>query len=215
MTNNNISKTLLAKIEERAKQRFSCTSSGDAIDKIQSLASSELTDCGVILLRRTVNQGSGYRTLLVAALESENKLHAAVTWAAEVRASLLEPEAADLYLFLSIQDITDDVAARIESSEQFCRKYVTRADVDFINTLDRSFLAAPYGSKSAETTKEAKTSETGLADPLSNSFIETERVHPWFDAKEQQEWRSILLSGNTGRDLAEQLLTGLITVDDI
>lgn len=196
---------LLIHIVDRAGQRFSSETQSSEVEKVRELASAALQDFGVIFLKRTANNGTGKRTLLVAALPDSDALPLAIRWAAEVRSSLPEPETADLFLFLQILHITDDIAAQVEADEQFCRKYVIRPNETIASMLDRSFLAPVY---SPPTTADSSTAPiTALSDPLAKAFSETAQNHPWFDIKNQQLWRSTLLSGEAGAEIVEHLVT--------
>lgn len=196
---------LLSQIVERAGQRFSSDTQSSEVEKLSELASSELQNFGAIFLKRTSNNSAGKRTLLLAVLPDSDALPSAIRWAAEVRSSLPEPETADLFLFLQILNITDDIAAQVEADEQFCRKYVIRPNETIASMLDRSFLAPVY---SPPTMADSSTAPiTALSDPLAKAFSETAQNHSWFDIENQQLWRSTLLSGEAGAEIVEHLVT--------
>lgn len=205
MTNNSSQmKDLLSQIKERAGQRFNNITNSDQIEKILELANADLNDCSVIFLKRAANPGAGSRTLLVAALPNKEALPSATRWAAEVRANLPEPETADLFLFLIIGNVSDDIAARVEADEQFCRKYVVRPTEKITDMLDRSFLAPVYAPSQIATPGAAPA--TALSDPLAKAFTATMQTHAWFNEHHQQTWRAALLSGVGGPEIVELLL---------
>ncbi|MFZ6820363.1 ABC-three component system middle component 1 [Undibacterium sp. Ji22W] len=204
INNSNQVQDLLNQIVERAGQRFSSDIQSSEVEQVRELASSELKNFGAIFLKRTSNNSAGKRTLLLAVLPDSDALPLAIRWAAEVRSSLAEPETADLFLFLQILNITNDIAAQVEADEQFCRKYVIRPNETIASMLDRSFLAPVY---TPPTTADSSTAPiAALSDPLAKAFSATARDHPWFDSENQQVWRSTLLSGEAGADIVEQLV---------
>lgn len=72
---------------------------------------------------------------------------------------------------------------RIESTEQFCRKYVLRPTETLENFLERTFLAKPN----------AVIKELLSTDPLIKSFLAVQSENNWFNSEEQKKWKEALL----------------------
>ncbi|MGP4956313.1 ABC-three component system middle component 1 [Pseudomonas helleri] len=182
--------TMIAAINARAQGRFVVTS--DRGDLLPSIIDTSKT--GVCRLRR-VGSSSGWRTILIATLDfTSEAVQTAVHWAASVRDQLPEPETADLYMFLMIDGIPSEEAARIETDDRFCRKVVLRADEQANDLLDRTFLAAltPDGQSGT------------IGDPLQTALTSLATKHPW-TGTHLLAWQEILLSGKTGSELAQAL----------
>ena len=152
-------------------------------------------DSATVQLKRINREGAGWRTVLIAAFPFDlAKIQGAFRWAADVRDLLAEPQTADLYMFMLIDGLTSEDAARLEADDRFCRKIVAREQEDVDSFLDRSFLAAlsPVGS-----------SDT-ISDPLLASLGSLGQAHSWV-VPHLDTWRELLLSGKTGVDIAEDL----------
>ncbi len=188
---------LVAAILLRVDGRFSVQAEGPEIRELLALASADLVDRRVIRLRRNNNDHAGWRTLLMASLGSEQELPMANRWAADTRDHLLEPEPADLYMILSVVGITDNDGAGIEANEQFCRKYVFRIEESIEKLLDRTFLGPVI----------AKSDGEAMIDPFIAALLQTSRSHNWLDTDKRESWHRTLLSGKTGSDLFEMLLS--------
>jgi hypothetical protein len=203
MTQFDGTSNISALIKARSDGRFSCANAGAEIDEFTALKGEGIAKCQVFFLRRLERPIAGRRTLLVASITNKQAIPIAVSWAAQVRSALPEPEAADLFLFLLAEEISDDIAARVEADEQFCRKYVKRKGESVAAMLDRSFLASIYTPVTVGAGDETLAL---LGDPLSNAFVFTSKDHAWFDAKQQHLWRQTLLSGSTGSDVVDVLI---------
>jgi len=187
---------LVAAILARAKGRFSCQTEGSDIDRILALAPEGLGELDVIRLRRN-NENAGWRTLLVVSLGCEQQLPLAYGWGANTRDRLQGAETADLYMIMSITNISDSDGAGIEANEQFCRKYVFRGDEDIDKLLDRTFL----GPIIVRVVGEA------LVDPFIAALVQTTNRHSWLEDDQRECWHKTLLSGKSGSDLFEILLS--------
>lgn len=65
--------------------------------------------------------------MLIAAIPYDlEKIQGAFRWAADVRDTLAEPQTADLYMFMLIDGVASEDAARLETDDRFCRKVVVR-----------------------------------------------------------------------------------------
>lgn len=146
-------------------------------------------------LKRVNQDGAGWRTVLIAAFPFDSaKIQGAFRWAADVRDVLAEPQTADLYMFMLIEGIASEDAARLETDDRFCRKVVVREQEDVDSFLDRSFLATLSPSGSSD----------NISDPLLASLSSLGLVHSWV-VPHLETWRELLLSGKSGVDIAEAL----------
>lgn len=184
---------MIAAIEARAYGRFTVTSGNDDLMPASS-GLPQLAGVRVCRLRRSGTSG-GWRTILVAEVEfTSEAIQTSYSWAADVREQLPEPETADLYMFLLIQGIPDEEAARIETDDRFCRKVVRRGSESVADLLDRTFLALVSQDADAG----------AIGDPLQAALTGLADEHPWTQAH-LGVWREMLLSGKTGADLARAL----------
>jgi hypothetical protein len=178
-------------ISKRAQGRYEILSS-----KNFELASpSTEFESTTVQLKRVNQEGSGWRTVLIAAFPFDSaKIQGAFRWAADVRDMLVEPQTADLYMFMLIEGIASEDAARLETDDRFCRKVVVREQEDVSSFLDRSFLAtlSPAGSAN------------DISDPLLASLNSLAMAHSWV-VPHLEVWRELLLSGRSGSDIAEAL----------
>lgn len=146
---------------------------------------------GAYRLKRSTMTGAGWRTVLLIELPLTS-IQVAFHWSADVRDVLPEPETADLYMFLMINNISEDDAARIETDDRFCRKVVVRESEDVMDFLDRTFLAALDPAGDIET----------LSDPLVSALTELSTVHPWVSTH-ITSWKEHLLSTSSGAEVVQ------------
>ena len=186
---------LIEGINLKIKDRFNIDS--DSCKSILSLCPHELTVKDVFRLERIANPKVNTRkTILVVGIEDDKQTVDVLRWAAITKEILVDPESSDLYLFICFnQTILLEVCMKIESTEQFCRKYVMHPDETVEHFLERTFLSKPASASA------------GLlnADPLLKSFVSVGAEHDWFKTGEQNKWKEILLSGLTGSELIEEL----------
>lgn len=176
-------------IQVRAQGRFIFDSTDSELKLF-----SKIENIDVCKIRRDRAE-SGWRTILLAGVDySSERIQAALHWAASVREQLPEPETSDLYMFLIVDGIEAEEAARIETDDRFCRKVVKRPSETELEMLDRTFLAAltPYG-------------DTGeIGDPLQTALMSLSDKYPWTTPL-LPKWRELLLSGKSGSELAKSL----------
>lgn len=202
----NIEKLVL-KIEDIAINRFDFQKEGEVIDEILLSSNDALLDKTTLRIRRSSNSLGGWRTLLLSSISDKEEILNVIKWAAACRDLLTEPEASDLYLFIDASrcNLSIEEATKIESSEQFCRKYVTRPDESFPEFLKRTFLQPVIGDDS----------HTNISDPLLDALKKTGEEYSWFTEENQMLWRKAFLSGASGNDLVDMLFEPAITLDDI
>lgn len=183
-------------IIEKSKSRFEVDLEPKTLSSLLALAPGALEDRQALRIRREGVKSGGWRTLLIASIRSLEDLPKVIRWSAEVRDYLEEPETADLYLLLIVADVPEEECIQIEADEQFCRKFVQRPGESIVGMLDRTFLN--------QLTK--GTVETGSAEPLAQALSNLGTRHTWLTPDQQEVWRTALLSGVTGAELAEALL---------
>ncbi|WP_413741887.1 ABC-three component system middle component 1 [Sodalis sp. RH15] len=152
-------------------------------------------DSTTVQLKRINREGAGWRTVLIAAIPFDSaKIQSAFRWAADVRDMLAEPQTADLYMFLLIENIASEDAARLETDDRFCRKVVIRVQEDIDSFLNRTFLA----------TLSVAGESDNIVDPLLASLNSLSLAHTWVEPH-LEKWRELLLSGQSGDDIVKAL----------
>lgn len=149
----------------------------------------------VTLKKRTANSG-GNKTLLLAHFSSLDQIGLGAKWAADVRDALPEPEASDLYLFLSVNGLSDGECSRLEADEQFCRKYVLRPSETDLSLVLRTFLGP----------LEVGDDEVSVADPVVTAMRSTAKEHEWLDSSMQEYWKELFLSTHESAVIASLLI---------
>lgn len=182
---------MVAAISKRAEDRYEVSLS----DTLELASPSIDIDSAMVQLKRANREGAGWRTLLIAAFPFDlAKIQGAFRWAADVRDMLAEPQTADLYMFMLVEGIASEDAARLETDDRFCRKVVVREQEDVDSFLDRTFLAtlSPAGNSD------------NISDPVLTSLGSLSFTHPWVKPH-IETLRELLLSGQSGVDIAEAL----------
>lgn len=164
--------------------------------ELAELALETLTDVRALKLRRPASVSKTARTILVGYVSGANQIRELSRWSAEVRDNLLEPETSDLYLFLVADGVAQHECSRIESDEQFCRKYVASSLDAFSALLDRTFLSALGNSQQTP----------ALADPVTVAFELTQKTYPWLDKAVQDKWLDALATDRPGKDLVAEII---------
>lgn len=182
---------MVAAISKRAEGRYEVSLS-DTLELESPLIEIDST---TVQLKRVNQEGAGWRTVLIAAFTYDQaKILDAFRWAADVRDMLAEPQTADLYMFMLIEGIASEDAARLETDDRFCIKVVIREQEDVDSFLDRSFLATLSPASSSD----------NISDPLLASLDSLGVAHSWV-VPHLDTWRELLLSGKSGSDIAEAL----------
>ena len=153
----------------------------------------------IIQLKRFSTNSISWRTFLIVVLVSIKDLEDSIHWAASVRDELLDPETADLYLIIAIEDpcLTLEKCINIESDEKYCRKYVLRPKETFCDLLDRTCLALA----------DDLVSNIGISDPLLNALNKASKTNKWLNDHYMEKWRTAFLSGKNGEELIDILFT--------
>lgn len=194
---------LISSITESLTDRFQIEKATDFSSMLLELAENKHLQKSIMRIQRIPKnnelQLATWKTLLIVELRNMEELKDALEWTALVKDTLLDPDTADLYLFISSEkdEISLEQSLRIESTEQFCRKYVQRPDETFERLIERTFL-----QKIEDSSK-----KTIDIDPLYNALSLTSSSFKWFTKEEQKKWKNVFLSAYIGSDLVEKLIT--------
>lgn len=190
-------------IYEIINGRFDLKNNESFESELLSLADNDLKSKDVLRIKRVGVKTDNWKTLMLIEIEAldENdikiELKKAIRWVASVKESLLGSENTDLYLFLTFNgEVSIEECLRIESTEQFCRKYVLFPDEEIPDFLNRTFL-----QKIIDPTDTAEGE-----DPLVKAFAKTSEKYIWLTPELRDKWKKIFLSDLTGNELADALL---------
>lgn len=176
-------------------------------NELLSLADEDLKHKEILRIKRLGIKVDSWKTLVLIEIESDDEnnikveLKKAISWLALVKESLLGAESTDLYLFLAFNSkVNIEECLRIESTEQFCRKYVLLPNEEIPDFVNRTFLQKLLNS----------TDTIKGEDPLERAFSETVAQHSWLTPEIQKRWKKAFadLSGSELFDalLEEELL---------
>ncbi|HDL6958794.1 MULTISPECIES: ABC-three component system middle component 1 [Enterobacterales] len=182
---------LVTAITKRAEGRYDVH-----LQDVDKMVSPSI-DFGIttIQLKRINRENAGWRTVLITAFPSDrDNIQSAFRWAADIRDILAEPQTADLYMFMLIDGIESEDAARLETDDRFCRKVVLREREDIDSFLDRSFLASLTPAKGGN----------DISDPLLASLNSMCQAHTWVEPH-LETWRELLLSEKSGDEIVNSL----------
>jgi hypothetical protein len=193
---------LKSKIYEMIKDRFELENDGSLKNELLSLVDEDPQYKEIIRIRRLGIQVENWKTLVLIEIEADNEIEIkvelknAITWLALIKETLLGAENTDLYLFLAFSsEVSVEECLRIESTEQFCRKYVLLPDEDVSEFVNRTFLQKLVD----------RTDTIEGKDPLERAFSKTAEKYNWLTSEKQKQWRSAF-SDLYGSDLADELL---------
>lgn len=197
LTTQELVKAILSRAEGRYEVAF--PEQADVSLPITEIAST------VLQLKRVGRENAGWRTVLIAAFAHDmTKIKVAFQWAADVRDILPEPQTADLYMFLLIDGVASEDAARLETDDRFCRKIVAREDEDAASFLDRGFLASLSPAVKVD----------NISDPLSAALSALVAAHSWAEPH-RDAWRESLLSGQSAGEIADALKLSAFGGEDV
>ncbi|WP_313163920.1 ABC-three component system middle component 1 [Sedimentibacter sp.] len=184
------------------KERYIFEENSELINKLLSLSDDHLTHKDIFRIKRLSTKVDSWKTLIfaevVSNVESEIKAEfkSVLSWTAHIKESLLGSENTDLYLFLSFNsNISDEECLRIESTEQFCRKYVMLPNEEISDFIERTFLQELISSKDV----------VENTDPLKKAFTNTYSKFQWLTPEVQKEWKKAFFD-LSGSELCDQLL---------
>lgn len=171
-------------------------------NELISLSDQEIKYKDIIRLKRLGRNIDRWKTIAIVEIEANDEndiklqLKRAINWIALVKESLLGTESSDLYLFLIFNnEVSKEECLRIESTEQFCRKYVLLPDEEITEFVDRTFLQESINDVNI------KQSE----DPIEIAFSETANTYNWLTPNVQKIWKKAF-SNLSGNELSDVLL---------
>lgn len=191
-----------AHINNNIENRFSIENQSDIKTEMISLASENIRDKQVLRFCRQypLDAVSQYwKTLLIVGINSEDNLREVLQWTALCKELLLDPETADIYLFVMWVDENKpsiEECLRIEANEDFCRKFVLRPNETEELFIERTFI----------TKVDAPTPVDLGQDPLIAAFSGLEEQFIWFDDAEKTKWREAFNSGTSSFELFNILI---------
>jgi len=191
----------VAHINKSIEARFIVEDQSDIRTEIFILAPENIIDKQVLRFCRQqpADLLPHYMKTLLMVNISQNNLKDVLQWVALSKEVLLDPETADIYLFIMWKgEITPSIeeCLRIEANEDFCRKFVLRPNETNQSFVERTFI-----------TKVDAPSPLDLGqDPLIASFSVLEQEFTWFNNDEKIKWREAFSSGASSFDLFNTLI---------
>ncbi len=184
------------------EDRYVINDNGDYENELLSLANIELKNKWIFRIKRVVSTINSWKTLVFIEIEADDdenakiELKKAVSWIALIKESLIGDENTDLYMFLAFSDsISEEECLRIESTEEFCRKYVLLPDEKISDFLNRTFLQKLSESVGTR----------GLDDPIERAFCKTAERYNWLTPEIKKEWLKAFFNLSSS-ELADAIL---------
>lgn len=189
-------------ISDMVSDRYEFNDNTEFEEDLISLSDEDLIQIDILRIKRLGIEVDTWKTILLIEIEASDEknrkadLKKAISWLALVKESLLGAENIDLYLFLAFNgDISIEECLRIESTEQFCRKYVLMPNEEISEFLNRTFLQRLIDS----------TEIMDCEDPLERAFSETAAHYSWLTPEIQKKWKRYFKE-LSGSDLVEALV---------
>ncbi len=196
--------TIKAEIYTLIKERFIVVEKNEFIEELLDISDKSLYNKVILRIKRQKIDVNRWKSIVLVEIDYEDsqglksELKKVISWIAEIRGTLCGSENTDLYLFLVINgDVSVEECLRIESTEQFCRKYVLLPEEEPIEFVNRTFLQ-----------RISEVSDSlNPEDPIEKAFAETEKEFGWITDDIKDKWKAAFenLSGN---ELADELLKG-------
>lgn len=168
------------------KDRYEFKDSNEFEENLLNLFDEDFNQKNILQIKRLGIEVDTWKTILLIEIEADDEYNRkvefkkAINWLALVKESLLGTENIDLYLFLAFSDdVSIEECLRIESTEQFCRKYVLMPVEEISEFLNRTFLQKLINN----------TEPSGCEDPLERAFSETAAQYSWLTPEIQKKWR--------------------------
>lgn len=192
------------RIHEMIDDRYMFDDNVEITEDLLGLSAENLKHKEILRIKRLGTEVDSWKTLVFIEIAADSKseikdeMKSALSWIASVKENLLGLESVDLYLFLAFyHDISAEECLRIESTEQFCRKYVLLPNQEISDFVNRTFLQRFISSEdTAEST-----------DPLERAFSNTFTQFSWLTPEVQKRWKKAF-SELSGSDLFDELLEG-------
>lgn len=187
---------------EMIKERYIIEDNLELRNELLSLSEEVLEYKKIYRIKRSDAKVNNWKTLVLVEIQAnENvdikaELKYTISWIALIKQSLLGTENSDLYLFLAFNSDNAclEECLRIESTEEFCRKFVLLPGESISDFLNRTFLQ-----------KMEENRNTIGGDPLENALSKTAVEYGWLTNELKKKWKFAFLS-LSGSDLAEKLL---------
>ena len=190
------------KLRDTLNNRFVFKDNSDFEVELLDLADEDLKYKKIIRIKRHRVRVDNYKTIVIVQIEASSEtdikieLKKVIRWVALIKEALLGAESADLYLFLAFNnEVSVEECLRIESTEQFCRKYVLLPNENIDEFVNRTFLQNFIDIKDI----------VDAEDPLERAFTETETKHNWLNPELKKNWKDAFLK-LSGVELANVLL---------
>lgn len=187
---------------EIINNRYEVDNNDDLKKELLSLAHEDLKYMQIIRIKRLGVKIDSWKTIVIVEIEAEEEtsikveLKKAISWLATVKESLLGGESTDLYLFLAFNgDVSKEECLRIESTEQFCRKYVLLPGEEPYEFVNRTFLQSVINHSDIIEGE----------DPIERSFSKTVAQYNWLTPEMQKAWKKAFLE-LSGNELSDALL---------
>ncbi|WP_378956284.1 ABC-three component system middle component 1 [Pelosinus sp. sgz500959] len=191
-----------SKIRDMINDRFEFEDNAIFESELLSLADENLKNKGILRIKRLGIKVDSWKTLALVEIEADDEndikveLKKAISWLAAVKEFLLGTESTDLYLFLAFNgEVCIEECLRIESTEQFCRKYVLLPGEEISEFVNRTFLQKLINSGAT----------IDGEDPLERAFSETAAKYKWLTPEIQKTWKKAF-SDLSGSELVDALL---------
>jgi hypothetical protein len=189
-------------ISDMVSERYEISDNTSFENELISIADEDLKHRNILRLKRLGRKIDSWKTIVVVEIEANDEtsikveLKKAINWLASVKESLLGTESADLYMFLAFYgDVSKEECLRIESTEQFCRKYVLLPDEEITEFLNRTFIQKLVSHENI----------THSEDPIEKAFSITSAQHSWLTPEIQKRWKKAF-SDLSGNELSDALL---------
>lgn len=191
-----------SKIRDMINDRFDFDNNVNFENELMSLADENLRHKEILRIKRLGIKVDSWKTIVLVEIEANDEdgikveLKKAISWLASIKEFLLGAESTDLYLFLAFNsEVCIEECLRIESTEQFCRKYVLLPGEEISEFVNRTFLQK---IKNSEDTIDGE-------DPLERAFSETAAKYKWLTPKIQKTWKKAF-ADLSGSELVDALL---------
>lgn len=192
-----ILKELSTYIDKVIEKRYIKETKNNILDHLSALDEQSLNKKIFRLKRSNKAELNTYRTILLVQLNETDALKNALQWVAAVKNSLTDPETSDLYLILISDNsiFTIDDSMRIESTEQFCKKYVQRGNENPESLIRRTCLAG----------LSVRSDDSIQSDPVKKALLETSQKYIWFEESVQAIWEEAFISDDNGNELLDRI----------
>ncbi|PCK05153.1 MAG: hypothetical protein COA42_18630 [Alteromonadaceae bacterium] len=193
-----------AAIADAAGSRFELSVNDESVDDLMSLAGEEAGLGKIMRIKRRERSNASWKTLVFAEAEADNEIilkeniRKVIRWVATIKEFLLRSENTDLYLFLMFRgEVSTEECLRIESTEQFCRKYVLLPGEDVSEFVSRTFIKEIVSAGGV----------IDANDPLEEALTKTADKYDWLTEDVKSQWKKAFLE-LSGSDLADVIFGG-------